>query len=410
MHYPQLALAVFGIILLAVVAEPLLKRLRIPLSAALVLIGFLVSELLVARGIDTGIRWYNFGHLVMYVLIPVLVFQSALELDVRALWHDAAPILGLSVPLMLCGAALAGGLVYLGIGHPEGFPLIGALLLGVLLSATDPVAVVATLKAVNAPTRLQALLEGESLFNDATAIVAFALLLGIIVSPEQADFSWSGALISFLKIFLGGLFVGLLIGLLAYVIMRAFDAVIVHGVLSIICAYSAFLIAEDLLHVSGVMAVLSAGLLLGSKGEALRNQTDGSVFFQELWELLAYLANAMIFVLAGVTITLGMFADRWLAMLIGIGAVLVARGVVVFGGLGLLNRLPGVEPVPLAQQNVLCWGGVRGAVTLALALSLPLEIEYWYTLQSIAYGVVLFSLFLQAPAVTPLIRRAAANT
>lgn len=402
-HFAYVALAFLGLLLLAAVSEPLLKKLRVPFSAALVACGFIASEVLVACGIDTGIRWHNFHQLVFYVFIPILVFESALNLDLRALCRDALAILGLSVPLMLIGALIVAGLVYLAIGHSQGFPWLAALLLGILLSATDPSAVVATLKESGASERLQVLLEGESLFNDATAIVCFAMILGMALS-HQVTLNWQDAVSSFLSVFFGGVGCGLAAGLLAHGAMALVERGIVQGLVTILCAYSAYLIAEELLHVSGVMSVLSAGLYLGAYMRA-GQLADSQRFAGELWQLLAYIAGASIFVLAGVTVTLNMFHDRWLAMLIGIAAALIARAIIVYMGLGLIVRLPGVNRLSFPHQRIVYWGGVRGAVTLGLALSLPLELDYWYTIQSIAYGVVMFSLFVQAPLMIPLISR-----
>ena len=120
---------------------------------------------------------------------------------------------------------------------------------------------------------------------------------------------------------------------------------------------------------------------------------------------MGYIAESTIFLLAGITITLSMFTEQWLAIVIGIIAVVIARIVMVFGTFPILRIVPGVDAVPLKQQVVLAWGGVRGTVTLALALSLPLTLDYWYTIQSIAYGVVLFTLFVQATTMSPLIRK-----
>jgi CPA1 family monovalent cation:H+ antiporter len=177
--------------------------------------------------------------------------------------------------------------------------------------------------------------------------------------------------------------------------------------LSLVGAYTAYLGAEISLQVSGVMAVLACGLILG---RLLRHQktaqTPAYAFVAQTWELLAYIASALVFLLMGVTITLSMFEERWLAMLIGIGGVLCARAVSVYSGFPLLGLMPGIRRFPAAEQGLLVWGGLRGAVTLALALSLPLELDYWWTVQSIAFGVVVFSLFVQAPTLPILIRRA----
>ena len=203
---------------------------------------------------------------------------------------------------------------------------------------------------------------------------------------------------------LGGAGVGLIVGLFFLPLLRWFSDPVEQGLLTIICTYATFMAADWVLHVSGVMAVLIAGLVLGwSCHRHGEEQADG--FVDRLWSLNAFAANALVFLLMGVTITLPMFEERWLAMLIGIGGVLVARAVGLFSIVSLLGRLPGIEPVPLGTQTAMYWGGLRGAVTLALALALPVELDYWWTIQSIAFGVVLFTLVVQAPTMPLLLRR-----
>ena len=393
------------LLLLAVLAEPLAERIRVPFSAVLVVIGFVGSEVLVAAGFDTGVRWENFHELIFYVFLPVLIFDAAFRLDFRSLLKDLIPIVLLAVPFMVLAAAITAVIVYYGIAHPSGFPWIAALITGALLSATDPVSVLALLKTTKAPERLNILLEGESLFNDATAIVLFSILIALVLSPGEAT-SWQGAVGEFLLVCFGGLACGALIGALAYALMAAFRQPVIKGLITVLLAYFAYLIAEVLLQVSGVMAVLAAGLTLGEM-KRRRGESREWRFVEDLWEFAGYIANALIFLLAGVTITVVMFTSHWLAMLIGIVAVLIARVVVVFGLLGPMSRLPGMKAIPLSHQVVLTWGGVRGAVTLALALSLPLALDPWFTIQSIAYGVVLFTLFVQSTTMRPVIRKLA---
>ena len=393
------------LLLLAVLVEPLTERIRVPFSAVLVVIGFVGSEVLVAAGFDTGVRWENFHALIFYVFLPVLIFDAAFRLDFRSLLKDLIPIVLLAVPFMVLAAAITAVIVYYGIAHPSGFPWIAALITGALLSATDPVSVLALLKTTKAPERLNILLEGESLFNDATAIVLFSILIAMVLSPGEAT-SWQGAVGEFLLVCFGGLACGALIGALAYALMAAFRQPVIKGVITVLLVYFAYLIAEVLLQVSGVMAVLAAGLTLGEMTRR-RGESREWRFVEDLWEFAGYIANALIFLLAGVTITVVMFTSHWLAMLIGIVAVLIARVVVIFGLLGPMSRLPGMKAIPLSHQVVLTWGGVRGAVTLALALSLPLALDPWFTIQSIAYGVVLFTLFVQSTTMRPVIRKLA---
>jgi CPA1 family monovalent cation:H+ antiporter len=331
--------------------------------------------------------------------LPILIFQAALEIDIKLLWENIIPIGLLALPLMLVSAMVIAACVYYGIDHASGFPWMAAFITGALLSATDPAAVLALLKNANAPERLSMLLEGESLFNDATAVVMFSILIAI-ATGSQATGSPEEVLLRFVTVFFGGLTVGVLGGFVAGLMIKAIHGSYVFPLVSIVCVYATFLIAEDLLHFSGVMAVLASGLMVGVFSRKYKTEMT-----EMFWDFLAYIAEAMIFLLAGITIILSMFADRWLAIVIGIISILVARIIMIFGTFPILKILPGIDAVPLKQQVVLAWGGVRGTVTLALALSLPLTLDYWYTIQSIAYGVVLFTLFVQATTIGPLIRK-----
>ena len=397
------ALFLMALLLVAALIEPLAKKIHLPFSIILVIIGFIGSELVVKKlGIDTGIRWDNFGTIIFYFILPILIFQAALEIDIKLLWKNIVPIGLLALPLMLVSALVIAAGVYHGIDHATGFPWMAALITGALLSATDPAAVLSLLKSVNAPERLSMLLEGESLFNDATAVVMFSLLIAIATGAQSAD-SMNEVLFRFITVFFGGLVVGLISGLIITLFTKVAGWSL-FPLLSLICAYATFLIAEDLLHLSGVMAVLAAGLTVGR----CRRESSAKIhndFAEKFWGLLGHIAESTIFLLAGITITLSMFTEQWLAIVIGIIAVVIARIMMVFGTFPILQIIPGIDAVPLKQQTVLVWGGVRGTITLALALSLPLTLDYWYTIQSIAYGVVLFTLFVQATTIGPLIRK-----
>ncbi len=392
-----------GLLLLALVIQPLARRLHLPFAATLVIAGFVASEILVGVGIDTGVRAGNFHDLVFFVFLPVLIFESAFTIDARLLLKNLVPILFLAIPLMLLSTLITAALVYAGIAHPTGFPWIAAFLTGALLSATDPVAVVALFRQMGAPERLTVLLEGESLFNDATVIVLFGVIIALATGSAEA-MSYPEACLHFLRVFFGGALAGAAIGLGFLGVIRLLGDDISRALATVIAAYLGFVIAETWLHVSGVMAVLATGLILG-RSTATGSQQDG--FVSTLWAFNAYVANALVFLLMGVTITLDMFSERWLAMLIGIAGVIVARALGIFGLVSLISKLPAIEPIPRSYRAVMFWGGLRGAVTLALALSLPTSLDYWWTIQSIAFGVVLFTLFAQATTTGALVRRAA---
>jgi len=394
-----IALYFMGILLTALLLEPLARRLHLPFSAALVAGGFAGSQLLVGMGIDTGLRWHHFHDLVFFVFLPVLIFESAVALDARLLLRNLLPILLLALPLLLLSSFLTAALLFFGIGHPEGFPWVAALVSGVLLSATDPVAVAELARRLPLPGRLLMLMDGESLLNDATTVVLFMLLISVAVGQEMVSIDLSEAMLTFLRVSFGGLALGLLFGVAAHWLLRWLGRAVI---VSLLAAYASYLVAETWLGVSGVMATLTCGLWIG---HTLRsNSGSASNALQTGWEQLGWVANSALFLLAGVTITLSMFEERWLAMLLGIGAVLVTRLVSVWVAAGMTSLAPGQQAISSAYRVVMSVGGLRGAVTLALALSLPLELEGWWTVQSIAYGVVVFSLFVQAPLLEPLVR------
>ena len=385
---------------MAVLSAPLAKRMGLPLSALLVIEGFLGSELIVALGFDLGLRWYHFHDLVFFILLPVLIFESALNIDARLLLKNLIPIIILAIPIMLLSTVITAVLLYYGIGHPLGFPIVAALLTGAILSATDPVAVLDVFKQIKAPERLSTLVDGESLFNDATVIVLFGLFISF-AQMDAGSFSGLDALKEFMFVFFGGILVGSVLGVLFMLLYKVVRGGFAKSLISIIAAYSAFILAEHFLHVSGVMAVLVTGLFISWER---CKEVEASSFVAKLWEFNAYTANILIFLLVGITITVEMFTSHWLAMLIGIASVLIARAIGIFVVLPLVSKLPYVEPISRGYQAIIFWGGLRGAVVVALALSIPLELEYWYTVQSIAYGVVLFTLFVQAPTIKVLMK------
>ena len=395
-------LLVIVLLLVSTLLEPLADKFRVPFSIVLVLTGYIGSEIIIGVfGVDTGIRWDNFKTIIFYVILPVLIFQSAIEIKLRTLLRNFVPILIMAIPLMIISTIVTAVGLYKGIDHATGFPWIAALITGALLSATDPASVISLLKKANAPERLRILLEGESLFNDATAIVLFSILISLATHSQEST-SWTMLLIRFSEVFVGGLLTGIAIGFVASRIINLLDNQQSFVIISILSAYSCFILAEDVLHFSGVIAVLACGLTLGAVHVGQFSETS---FASQLWSLLAKIAESLIFLLAGITITLSMFVDQWLAILIGIAAVIFARIVIIFGTFPLLSLLPGIETVSLKQQTILVWGGVRGTVTLALALSLPLTLGYWYTIQSIAYGVVIFTLFTQTMTLPILLRK-----
>ncbi len=397
----QIVFFIMSLLLIAILAEPLARRIHLPFTAVLVILGFIGSQVVMLVNYDVGLQKGQFHDLVFFVFLPILIFESAFAIDAKLFFKNLAPILILAIPIMLFSTFVTGVLIYWGIDHPTGFPWVAAFITGALLSATDPVAVVALFKQGGTPKRLATLIEGESLLNDATAIVLFSLALSLALNPEQ-EITAGSAFIQFCIVFFGGLVIGILVSFAAVLMQRAVEDPTVHGLISVIAAYFAFLLAEKTLHLSGVMAVLALGLIMG---RAHRADYDEDDFVERLWAFNAYVANALVFLLMGFIVSIVMFQERWLAILIGIGSVLVVRLIGMFLLVPLATRFTPEDPIDVRYRTVLFWGGLRGAVTLALALSIPTELDYWWTIQSIAFGVVVFTLFIQAPTMNRLLSR-----
>lgn len=389
------------LLLLALLLRPLSNRLHLPFASVLILLGFIGSELVVAAGFDTGLRYHSFHDLILLVLLPLLIFQAAFTIDIQSLKNYWWQILLFALPLMLLALSMSGWLIFWGIGHPAGFPLIAAMLTAILLAATDPAAVISMMRRLGAPKRLCILLEGESLLNDALVIVGFSVLLQLALMPATM-FSLTDAVQQFLLVFAGGIACGAMVGLLAALLIKRFQDNVSQAVVTLTLAYLSFLLAETILAVSGVMAVLVTGLILNGRLQQQR-QGNKALFVDDFWGFNVFVAEALMFLLMGVTITVPMFKENWLAMLIAIAAVIIARVLMLWSGAVLLWPVKN-QRLSWPDQKLMLMGGLRGAVTLALVLSLPTELDYWWTIQSMVYGVVLFTFFVQAPLLPRLLK------
>lgn len=389
-------LALAGLVLLAALLQ---RTTRLELTLACVATGFLAGLAIPYVGFDTGIRAYNLQDIVFFIILPVLVFEAAWHIRPALLRRWLPPVLLLATAGVLVSCFVCAAIVYFGIAHPQGFPWSAALLTGAILAATDPIAVINQLRAQKAAPALTTIFEGESLFNDASAVVLFALFLSLAL--DGGSTTLAGQLAQFAIVFFGGIVFGILAGALLAGIARFLARPATTPIVLLFAAFGSFYVAEHLLHVSGIMAVMFAALVMRWRLAQGEGTLDARV--SHLWEWLAELFTAILFVVMGLTITVGMFTSQWLAMLIAIGAALVARACAV--GLCGLAVYPLKSRLPMGWQVLLVWGGLRGAIAVALVLALPVQLEYWYTVQSMVFGVVLFSLLVQGTTNAGLVRR-----
>jgi monovalent cation:H+ antiporter, CPA1 family len=373
------------------------RRLRVPYTVALVVVGLLIT-------FQQELRIDLTSELILALFVPPLVFEAAFHLRLARLWENLVPLLVLTIPGVILSTLLVGGMVAAGVG----IPLSTALVFGALISATDPVAVVSMFRVLGAPKRLAVLVEGESLLNDGTAIVVYNLVIvGAIGSlaggaSQTEPVSLLLAAADFVRVAAGGAAIGFAFGWLASEVIDRVDDYLIETTVTTIVAFGSYLAAERL-HISGVLAVVAAGLVVGNVSPRGMSPTTRIVLFN-FWEYLAFVANSLVFLLLGLQVNIPDVVAELGPIAVAVAAVLASRAIVVYS-LAALLRLLRLQSVPLAYQHVLFWGGLRGAIALALALSLPLDLPDRDLLRVMAFGVVLFTLLVQGTTMQLLLRR-----
>ena len=343
------------------------------------------------------------NELVMFVFLPALVFESALSIDVHRLMEDIGSILFLAVVGLLISTVAVG----LPLHWATGMGLVVCLLLGSIVSATDPVAVMALFKELGAPKRLTILVEGESLFNDATAIVLFGILVSMV--PAGGEANVLGGIWKFLQVFVGGVIVGYVIArIFTWVIERLRSLTLVCITLTITLAYLAFIVAEHYLEVSGVMAVVTAGLVVGSTGRTAI-APDAFHALHETWGQLGFWATSVIFVLVGLAVPKLLAAidqELLIGLIVVVLAATFARAAFILGLVPVVSALRFGQSVNVAFRTIMVWGGLRGAVSLALALAVleneAIAPDIRQFVAVLVTGFVLFTLFFQATTIRPV--------
>jgi CPA1 family monovalent cation:H+ antiporter len=395
---------------------PLAERVGVPYVVLLAGVGCTIG-LAVALGGDlpgTGmlgdmlatLRSFKLtAEVFLFVFLPALLFQTALNIDVRRLAEEIGPILLLAV----VGVVISTVVVGVALWGASGTPLLACLILGAILATTDPVAVVAIFREIGAPRRLGLLVEGESLFNDAAAIALFTLFVAMLTGTRSA--SVSNAAYVFVTDFAGGLAFGYVVGRLSFFLVPFLrDHNLAGSTLTIALAYLTFIIADHYLDVSGVVAAVAAGLVVSYEGRRRLSPSNFESLLRN-WEQIGFWASSLIFLFAAMLIP-GLLRNAglrevWLLVVLILSAG-AARAVTLYGLLPLLSGLGLAQKVEGSYKLVILWGGMRGAVSLALALAateneaLPPEIRQF--IATLATGFVLFTLFVTAPTLYPLMR------
>jgi CPA1 family monovalent cation:H+ antiporter len=371
---------------------------RFPYTIALLLAGFGVSVAISAADQQIIIEEITLSHdLILFVLLPPLLFEGAATTELERLRRNLVPVLALAVVGLMLSVALLGV-----VGQQVfGFSLLVSLLFAAMVLPTDPVSVLALFEELGAPERLSVLVEGESLVNDGVGVVLFSAFLTYIGSGSSTEelFTFVGLTQLVIDVSvnsLGGLLVGFVTGYAVYSVMINLDEHMTEIVLTFILAYGSFLVAEHYLHVSGVIATVVAGLFIGNRGVeyAMSPQTKISIF--NSLETVAFLVNTFIFIMIGVKTPLNQLIEHASLVALAIPLVLAARAVVVYVLTAIVNRMSKPK-IGYSYQHVMVWGGLHASIPIALVLGLsdsnpavPIE-----ELQAMVFGVAAFSLVVQ---------------
>ncbi len=372
------------------------RRLRLPYTIALVFGGFLIDivhvPLIDAPG---GASNWLTPEIIFMVFLPGLLFEAGININVRHLLENITPILLVSV----LGVVIATAATGYGIHAVTDMPLNAALVFGALISATDPISVLALFKQLGVSKRLSVLVEGESLFNDGTAVVLFQILLA---AGATGDLSLSAGIGRFLVVSLGGAAIGVGLGYVASRVTERIDDPQIEITLTTILAYGSFLLAEHF-HLSGVIATVAAGLMIGNFGAAIGMSSRTRVALWSFWEYVGFVVNSLIFLLIGIEVHILDLIAYWQPILAAIVVVLVARALAVYLLVPISNRFS--EPIPPAWRHVMLWGGIHGGVSIALALSLAVDFPNRPLILAMTFGVVAFSIVVQGLTITPLMAK-----
>ncbi len=373
------------------------KLVKVPYTIALVLAGLTVAILGAAPGSVVITQ-----ELIIVLLLPPLLFQAGLHLDIDLLQKKAVPVVILAIPGVLLSMVLVAAAVRPFIGDHAWLP---ALLFGAMLAPTDPISVLATLKAAKAPHRLRTLIEGESLFNDGTGVVLFLILVAAVFTTtgHSDPLSIVDGLMQFIKVAGLGVVFGLGFGLIAFWILRRLNDHVLENAITIVLAWGSFIVAEQN-GASGVISVVVAGLIIGNYGTKLAMSDQTVQTINTFWESIDFIINSIVFLLIGFELQdIGGLStllqpEVLLAIAATFIAIMVARAIMVYP-----TALTIGKNWPKGWKHVVFWSGLKGSIPLALVLGLPGG-ELKQTLVPIAFGVVLVSLLLQGLTIGPLIR------
>ena len=378
------------LLLIATLVSMAVRRLKVPYTVGLMLTGIVLA---VSPFPSDDIEITK--DLIFTIFLPPLIYEAAIYIKWQELRRDLPVILTLAT----VGVLISAGITAVGMHYLAHWGWQSAILFGVLIAATDPVSVIATFKEAGVHGRLRLLVEAESLFNDAAAAVAFSIDLAFAMG---GSITLLGTVQTLVITIAGGIICGALVAGSVLLLAGQTDDHLIEITLTTVAAYGSFLLAEHF-HLSGVLASLVAGLLTGNIG-SLGSFTDkGREGVLSFWEFIAFVVNSLIFMLIGIRGAYQDFSNLLLSILIAIGMMFAGRALAIYP-LSLLFARSALK-ISTNHQHILFWGGLRGALALALALGLPPELPQRDAILTVAFAVVGYSIFVQGLTMVPLLRK-----
>ncbi|MCT7953923.1 cation:proton antiporter [Laspinema palackyanum] len=384
----ELAIILIILLLVATFVAIFSRQFKIPYVAGLVLAGLAITEFLPGNiGLDSS--------LILNLFLPILVFEAAINTDISRLRSTIVPISLLAGPGLIVSFGVTGLVVKFGLG----LDWIPGLLVGVILAVTDTVSVIAVFKEVSVPSRLSTIVNGESMFNDGVALVIFTLLVNVQI---MGSFSFMNGLQQLLIVIMGGTIIGLMVGYLSSGLLTRYDDGLTSILLSVAVALGTFQLGQ-LLGVSGVVAVVVAGLLVGNIGIKQTASASNRIALYSFWEYAGFGVNTFIFLLIGLEINPLTLWNTLPAVLLAIFAYQLGRLLSVYPLLALLQWFD--RPIPLRWKHVLFLGNIKGSLSMVMALTLPATLEGRSQLIALLFGAVLLSLVGQGLSLPWLVKR-----
>ncbi|OLN28077.1 cation:proton antiporter [Desulfosporosinus metallidurans] len=388
---------ILWLFIMALVGTAVAKKLKLPYPIALVILGGIIGVIPIFNELKLYFLDEEvFRNIVIDIFLPALIGEAALKLSFKDLKVNALTIFFLAIGGTILSFITTGILI----AFITKWPFQVALTFGALMSATDPVSVISIFKGLGVNKNLAVITEGESLANDGVAIVLFKLT--VYSFALIASLGWGGLVIGFvefIKVALGGVAIGGVCGLIASRVFRRFDDYTLENSFSIALFYGSYFLAEHI-HVSGVIAVVVAGLILGNYGRAIGMSEKTQQSIEVFWDTIAFIGNVLIFYLVGLEIQKMNIQDYWGYIIAAIVISLLSRSVAVYvSTLGLKSKMP------ISWKHALTWGGLKGSLSIALAMSLPSAFPQREAIVVLTFGVVLFSLVIQGLTIGWLTRR-----